>query len=204
MSPTQAQTSAISGIILSGGKSQRMGENKAFIRVGPKPIIETIVDLFRELFAETLIVTNQSGMYSYLPAKVYEDILPERGALGGLYTGLLCSTNPFGFVVGCDMPSLNASLISYLCEMRDGYDAVVPRTPDGLQPLHAVYSKNCLGPIQKLLKESGPRIFDFFGSVKVRIVSAEELSSVDPRMESFVNVNTPEDLERVKRRDRIE
>ena len=204
MTPTSTYTNPLSGIILAGGKSRRMGENKAFIRVGPKPIIETIVDLFRELFAETLIVTNQSPLYSHLGVNVYEDILPERGALGGLYTGLLRASSPLSFVAGCDMPSLRGSVITYLCELTNDNDVVVPRTPDGLQPLHAVYSKKCLGPIEELLSAGGHRIFDFFPSVKVRIVSSEELLSVDPGLESFVNINTPEDLESLRRRDRVE
>ena len=202
MTPTQPRP--ISGIILSGGKSRRMGENKAFIRVGAKTIIETIVDLFLELFSETLIVTNHARLYNHLGVNVYEDILPERGALGGLYTGLVQAASPFAFVAGCDMPFLRGTVIRYLCELTNGNDVVVPRTPDGLQPLHALYSKKCLAPIENLLREGGRRIFDFFPSVKVRIVSPEELLSVDPDMESFMNINTPEDLKRLRKRDRIE
>ena len=203
MTLTHNQRWDISGIILAGGKSQRMGEDKAFIRIGGKPIIETITDLFQELFKETLIVTNRKDSYLYLRVGVYEDISPDQGALGGLYTGLFRSAFLNSFAVACDMPSLNAGVIKYLCQEAEGYDVVVPRTEDGFQPLHALYSKRCLQPIRRVLNDNKTRIFDFYPLVRVRVVEAREFLSIDPEMQSFVNINTPEELNRLKKRNMV-
>jgi molybdenum cofactor guanylyltransferase len=203
MNPTPNQPWEISGIILSGGKSQRMGQDKAFIRIGEKPIIGTITDLFQKLFKETLIVTNRKDLYLHLRVNVYEDIFPNHGALGGLYTGLFRSHFSNSFTVACDMPSLKANVINYLCQEAAGYDVVVPRTEDGFQPLHAVYSKRCLEPILKILMEERTRILDFYPLVRVRTVEAGELLSIDPEMQSFVNINTPEELNRLRKRNSI-
>ena len=99
------------------------------------------------------------------------------------------------------MPSLNAGVINYLCQEAEGYDVVVPRTEDGFQPLHALYSKRCLEPIQRVLIEKKTRIFDFYPLVRVRVVEAREFLSIDPEMQSFVNINTPEELNRLKKRN---
>jgi molybdenum cofactor guanylyltransferase len=188
----------ISGIILAGGKSQRMGEDKALIRIAGKPIIETIADLFHKLFKETLVVADRKQSYLYLRLAVHQDISPDQGALGGLYTGLVRSSFLNSFVVACDMPCLNAGVINYLCREAGGYDVVVPRTEDGYQPLHALYSKRCIEPIRNILSEKKTRIVDFYPLVRVRVVEAREFFSIDPQMQSFININTPEELRRLK------
>jgi len=203
MLPTHKHPLEISGIILAGGKSQRMGEDKAFIKIGEKPIIETIIDLFQKVFKETLIIANRKDSYLYLKVGVFEDIFPEQGALGGLYTGLFRSNSSNSFVAACDMPFLNKGVINYVCQQADGYDVVVPRTEDGFQPLHALYSKRCLGPIETLLREEKTRIVDLYPLVRVRVVDFREFVSVDPEMQSFVNINTPEELNRLKNRKAI-
>jgi molybdopterin-guanine dinucleotide biosynthesis protein A len=190
----------LTGIILSGGKSIRMGENKAFIEIGGIPIIYRIHKLFAKLFKEIIIVTNQKEIFSGLDAKIYTDLIPNRGVLGGLYTGLFFSSSPFSFCVACDMPFLKESVINFLIKKIDGYDVVVPKTKDGLQPLHAIYSKNCLEPIKRIIEEGGFKIIDLYWMVKVRIVGEQEFFSLDPMRESFINVNTPEELLLIKRK----
>ena len=164
----------LTGIILSGGKSIRMGENKAFIEIEGIPIIHRIYNLFERLFDEVIIVTNQKEIFSNLNAKIYEDLIPNRGALGGLYTGLFFSSFLFSFCVACDMPFLKESVVRFLTANIGDYDVVVPKTKDGLQPLHAVYSKNCLKPIKKIIDEGKWRIFDFYSIAKVKIVEERE------------------------------
>jgi molybdopterin-guanine dinucleotide biosynthesis protein A len=184
----------ITGIILSGGKNIRMGLNKALIQVEGTSIINRTYVLFRELFKEIVIVTNDKVPFGDLDAKIYSDLIRDRGALGGLYTGLSFSSYDFSFCVACDMPFLRKSVIEYLIKKRFDYDVVVPRTRDGLQPLHAIYSKNCLGPIRKAIEQERFKVTDFYVMVKVRIVDEREFYSLDPMMESFINVNTPEEL----------
>ncbi len=182
------------GIILSGGKSARMGKNKAFLQVGGIPIIQRIYSLFEELFQEVLIITNERDLFANLNAKTYNDLIPDRGALGGLYTGLFYSSFPYSFCVACDMPFLRPSLIEFLLSKTEHYDAVVPRTHDGLQPLHAVYSKSCLVPIKELIDHGGLKIIDFYEKARVRVIDQIEFQSIDPDLDSFLNVNTPEEL----------
>jgi molybdenum cofactor guanylyltransferase len=184
----------ITGIILSGGKSVRMGENKAFIEIEGVPIIHTIYTLFKDLFQEVIIVANQKELFSNFNSKIYSDLLPNKGVLGGLYTGLFYSTFNYSFCVACDMPYIKKSLVQYLIQRIKDEDVIVPRTKDGLQPLHAIYSKNCLDPIKKIFKQGKYKIIDFYNMVNVKIVEENDFVSLDPFMESFINVNTPEEL----------
>jgi molybdopterin-guanine dinucleotide biosynthesis protein A len=191
--------SNISGIILSGGKSIRMGKNKAFIEIEGVPIIRSIHNLFKTIFSETLIVTNEVELFQDFEAKIHRDLIPDQGALGGLYTAIYYSSFPHAFCVACDMPFLKGSVIRYLIEKIGDYDVVVPRTKDGLQPLHAIYSKNCLDPIKKIMEQKTFKIIDFYPMVKVNIVEENEFRSLDLARESFLNVNTPEELRLIKK-----
>jgi len=193
----------ITGIILAGGKSTRMGVSKALIQVEGTPIIRRIQTLFERLFNETIIVTNQKESFLDLGAKVYDDLIPDRGVLGGLYTGLFFSSFRFSFCVACDMPFLNESLVKYLVQKIEGYDVIVPRTEDGLQPLHAIYSKDCLKAMSKLLGERKYKIVDFYPMVRVKIVEEADFLSLDPMRESFINVNTPEELTLIRKRKQL-
>jgi len=175
-----------------------MGENKAFIEIDGVPIIHRIYSLFKELFQEIIIVTNQKELFSNINSKIYTDLLPNKGALGGLYTGLFFSNFHCSFCVACDMPFINKSLVQYLIKNIDEYDVIVPQTQDGLQPLHAIYSKNCLDPIKKTIEKGKYKIMDFYSLVKVKILKEEDFGFLDPLRESFINVNTPEELFSIK------
>lgn len=190
----------LSGVILSGGQSLRMGKNKAFIKIEGVPIITRIHALFEILFQEIIIVTNQKELFSNFDSKIYSDLHPKQGVLGGLYTGLFFSSFTYSFCVACDMPFLKESVIGYLIKDIKEYDVIVPRTKDGLQPLHAIYSKNCLEPIKKIVEQGKYKIIDFYPMVKVKVIEEEEFVSLDPMRESFINVNTPEELLLTKKR----
>jgi len=186
------------GIILAGGKSTRMGKNKALIQIEGVPIIERICVLFKKLFQEVWIITDQPEVFHGLGAKLHDDLIPNLGALGGLYSGLVLASFPHSFCVACDMPFLREPLIDYLVRGIDGFSAVVPRTKDGWQPLHAVYSKSCLEVITEVVAEKKTKIIDIYPRIKLRVVEEEEFHSLDPLNESFINVNTPEDLARIE------
>jgi molybdopterin-guanine dinucleotide biosynthesis protein A len=184
----------ITGIILSGGKSIRMGENKAFIQIEGVPIVKRIYDLFTELFQEVIIVTNQKHLFSNFDSKIYSDLIPGKGALGGLYTGIFFSSFQHSFCVACDMPFIKKSLVQYLIEHIDEADVIVPRTKDGLQPLHAIYSKNCIDPMKRMIEEGKSKIIDIYNQVHVKIIDEKDFICFDPGRESFINVNTREEL----------
>ena len=183
----------MTGIILAGGRSLRMGENKAFLIIQGARIIDRILTSFKELFQEILLVTNTPLEYFDLNLRTVADLFPGCGSLGGIYTGLFYASHPRAFVVACDMPFLQAPVIQYLKDLSPPYDMVIPRTPDGLQPLHAIYAQRCLPFMEALLRQGNCRIADFFPKVKKREVLPEELLPLDPQLQSFTNLNTPED-----------
>ena len=191
----------ITGIILCGGKSVRMGENKAFIQIEGVPIINRIYDLFKGLFREVIIVTNQTDLFSGFDSKIYSDLIPGKGALGGLYTGIVFASFQHSFCVACDMPFIKKSLVQYLIEEIDDADVVIPRTKDGLEPLHAIYSKNCVNPIRRMIEEGKSKIIDIYGHVKVKIIDEKDFFRYDPERESFINVNTPEELQSIRKNE---
>lgn len=184
----------MTGVILSGGKNRRMGENKAFLAINGERLIDRTVRLFRSIFKEVIIVTTDPTDYLDQPAVIVTDILPDKGALGGIYTGLFFARGEHMFVSACDMPFLNRSFLEYMSRRSSGYDIVVPATPDGLQPLHAVYARRCLPVIRGLLDRNRLKVTGFYPSHRLLKISPEIIHSFDPEGRMFLNVNTPEDL----------
>ena len=190
---SEAKTN-MTAIILAGGNSIRMGKNKAFVPIDGVPIITRIHTLLTELFDEVIIITNQNDLFKNLDSRIYADLLPDKGALGGLYTGVFFSSFDYSFCVACDMPFIKRSLVQFLIRNTDNADAVVPRTSDGLQPLHAIYSKRCLDAMRRVIDQGKYKIIDFYNLVKVKILEESDFLYLDPLKESFMNVNTPEEL----------
>jgi len=188
----------ITGIILAGGKNLRMGRNKAFLEIDGRRIIDRTKDLFLEVFDEVLLVTNSPLDYLALDLRLVSDLIPDKGSLGGIYTGLFHASHPHAFVAACDMPFLNRRLIGHLAQLAPKFDIVIPKTNDGLQPLHAVYSQSCLPFMEDLLRRDNLKIIDFFPRVNVREVRADEILPYDPELKTFLNVNTPEDLQKIR------
>jgi molybdopterin-guanine dinucleotide biosynthesis protein A len=137
-----------------------------------------------------------------LEGKVIVDIYPGKGALGGIYAGLASADSFYSLVVGCDMPFLNRDLLCYLIDLAPNFDVVVPRIDDMFEPLHAVYSRDCLAPIKELIDKDRLEVSQLFNLVKTRYVGKDEIAKFDPRCLSFFNINTLDDLR--KARDLIE
>ncbi len=188
----------MTGIVLAGGKSSRMGFNKACIEFGGKRLIEATVDCLRALFPEVLIIANDPPLYAYLGVKVIPDLIPDSGSLGGIYTGLSAASHPACFFVACDMPFLNADLIKLLIREAEGWDVVVPLVGGELQPLHAVYAKSCLPLIKEAIDGGVLKIARFFPKAKVKIIEEPAIRAVDPHLLGFMNVNTPPELEQAE------
>lgn len=188
----------MTGVVLAGGRSSRMGINKALIEFGGKRLIEATVDCLRALFPEVLIIANDPPLYAYLGVQVVPDLIPDSGSLGGIYTGLHAASSPACFVVACDMPFLNADLITLLIREAEGWDIVVPRVGGELQPLHAVYAKSCLSPMKEAIDSGILKITRFFPKVRVNIIEESALQKVDPQLLGFVNVNTPPELKQAE------
>lgn len=175
-----------------------MGENKAFLEIQGQRIIDRIAELLKGIFSQVILVTNTPLEYSYLDLEIVTDLIPKSGALIGIYTGLFYSSYSHSFITACDMPFLNRKVIEYMITISRHYDVVIPHLPDGYHPLHALYSRRCMKFIEELIREDNLKVIDFFNKVKVREVTSDEISSLDPTMNAFLNVNTPEDLEKVK------
>lgn len=186
----------ITGVILIGGKSRRMGKDKAFLEVDGKPIFERVLDLFRESFTKILLAGDRAERFTTYKLPVVTDIYP-GSSLGGLYTGLYHAKTDYIFVASCDLPFPNAGVIKYLCSLKDGFDAVVTRSASGYEPLFALYSKNCLEPIKNQLESGDYRASAFYPHIKALYVAYDELTSFDKDGTAFVNVNTPEEFANV-------
>ena len=192
----------MTSIILAGGKSSRLGQNKALQVIDGKSLIQWVVDRLAILSTEIIIVTAHGEAIpcsSAVRIKSVADIYPGKGSLVGIYSGLIASSSSKAIVVGCDMPFLSIGLLEYMTQICPTFDVVVPRIKDKLEPLCAVYSKNCSGPIQRLLEQDELRIIKFFSMVKVKYVEEDEVNRFDPEQLSFFNINSQADLNRARR-----
>jgi molybdopterin-guanine dinucleotide biosynthesis protein A len=186
---------SISVAILAGGLSTRLGTNKAFAKVGGRPIIERIIERVRPLGDEMILVTSTRSEYRRLGLPIHTDLIPGKSTLGGLYTAIARAQGEHTLVVSCDQPFLNVDLLRYLIDLRDGYDVVVPLNRDNYpQSMHAVYGKECLEPIRRRIEADQLKVIGFFPDVRVRAVAGEEIDQFDSQRWSFINVNTSEDL----------
>jgi len=192
----------ITSIVLAGGRSSRFGKEKHVELIAGKTLIERTIDLLSTLSDEILIVISnrqsKTSFSSYSRARTVVDLKPGKGSLGGIYTGLVYSNNYHSIVVACDMPFLNIDLLNHMISMSADYDVIIPCIDGLMEPLHAVYSKNCVSPMKKLLESENHRIVDFFGSVRVKYIDKNEISRFDPDNLSFFNINTQSDLEKAQ------
>lgn len=191
---------SVSAAIMAGGKSRRMGRDKAWLDVGDgRPIVRRVIDVLSAVADEVFLVANDER-YTTLGLRVVPDRFAAGGVLGGIATGVGAATHDRVLVAACDMPFLRPEVFRLLVERSDGYDAVVPRIGDEYEALHALYTKTCLPPMERALGAGKMRVLSFFGDVRLRVLEADELRTVDPDLRSFTNVNTPEELAAATRR----
>lgn len=187
----------ITAILLAGGKSRRMGTDKTLLELEGETLLHRVLRPLRQVSQVVILVTAEGTFPMELPAyvQVVADLYPGTGSLGGIYSGLAAMESFLGLVVACDMPFLNADLLRYMIEQAPGFDVVVPSLDGRPEPLHALYSKNCLRPIEELLKRGQLKIIGFFPKVRVRYLEEEEMERFDGRLSLF-NINTPQDLKK--------
>lgn len=196
----EEKIAGIACVILAGGNSRRMGSNKALLPYEGGRFIEAIYRQMAAIFREVLLVTDTPELFDFLPCRKVPDLIPGMGALSGVHSGLHHSAVPYIFAVACDMPYLSPALIRHLASLAEGSDVVIPETGKGLEPLHAIYGKNALQPMEEALHAGKGRIVSFFDKVRIRKVDREEVSRFDPGFQSFRNINTPEDYYRIRER----
>lgn len=212
----------ISGAILAGGKSSRMGFNKAFLEVNGRRIIDRTIDIFSTLFNEIIIVTDNPDNYkefaperlrerkarkpgtgaggaqtppAYGNIRVVEDIYKAQGPLGGIYTGLQYSCFENVFFAASDMPFLHNGLIDRLCHAASegAYDCVIPLSDKGIEPLCGIYNKRLLDLLDAAISLKELSVTEFLSGCNCRYLKAGPDECI-----SFYNINTKEDLDRLK------
>jgi molybdopterin-guanine dinucleotide biosynthesis protein A len=197
----------LSVAILAGGRSERMGRDKALMPFLGRPLILRIIDRLRSLTDDLFVMTDRPADYAFPGIPIHSDLEPGRGALGGLTSSLMTARNPFVAIAACDMPFASPSLFEYERDLMtaSGADVVIPSTGAGLEPLHAVYRRaTCLPVLQVELEAGGRKVIAWLPKVKTQILSLEVTRGYDPQGLAFWNLNTPEDFRKAEAKAKME
>lgn len=198
-----------SAIILAGGQSRRLGEDKAAVKLAGRPLLQHVIDRVSPLVEDVIVVTRQwqslPGITGLRPREgrprpliMVEDAVSGQGPMGGLYTGLSVVTSFPALTVACDMPLLQPALLEALLARADGSSAVVPLRSGLPEPLCAVYDAACLRPLRLRLERGELEMRGWLEDVRTRYFAEADWRLIDPAGLSFFNVNTRADLERVQ------
>ena len=190
----------MTAIVLAGGRSRRLGCNKALEQFGDRPLIQRVIDTIKHLDDDIVVVAASKGQLPQLDDRIRTaiDRYPISGALVGIFTGLKSARSQHCLTVACDMPFLKADLLRYMISVSEGYDAVIPRMENMIEPLHAVYSTDCIEPIQLQIDSGNLKISDLLSKIRVRYIDREEIERYDPQHLSFMNVNSENDLNKAR------
>ncbi|MBX3331980.1 MAG: molybdenum cofactor guanylyltransferase [Nitrospira sp.] len=190
----------VTGVLLAGGKSRRMGEDKRFMLVGQRTLLERSCAVLSELFEQVYVVIAQDSPVLQAEVPVVRDLIPHCGSLGGLYTGLQRAKTQHIFLAACDMPFLNPDVIRYMVRLKDQADIVISRWETRLQPTHAVYGRGCLPVIEEMMNLQNKKIHSMIDhpALRVRLIAESEIREIDRDGRSMFNINTPSDLEQAR------
>lgn len=176
------------------------GKSKALLSVGSQRILDRLYRTMAGVFSQILLVTNAPLEYLSWDMMIVTDLIPVRSSLTGIHAGLFHASSDHVFVTACDMPFLRQAVVEALLkQLEPKWDVIIPVTTAGPQPLCAIYSKRCIKPIETQLGTQDAKIIDFFSKVRVKEVPEGTIREVDPDLDSFFNINTPEDLETAER-----
>ncbi|MBI3133543.1 MAG: molybdenum cofactor guanylyltransferase [Bacteroidetes bacterium] len=175
-------------ILLAGGKSSRMGQDKGLMSLNGKPMVQFILDTAKKISDTILIVANNAD-YNQFGYPVYADDFFEKGPLAGLYTGLKNSTAEYNLVLSCDIPFIHEGVLEFLIESSTGYDCTISESAGKMHPLVGVYRKSCLPVIERKLHANQLKVTGIFDELSIRIV---DMANFLP--ENFRNINSPADL----------
>jgi molybdenum cofactor guanylyltransferase len=187
----------VSGVLIAGGKSRRMGMDKRLLTVGGTNLFHRTLSLLEQMFSETIVVLAQPvASLEVRGSRVVYDVIPDTGSLGGLYTGLMAASHPRIFAVACDMPFLDADMMRFMASFDSAADIVVAKLQSGFQPLHALYSRSCLPFLKAMAADRDLKIQKLYGAqqLRVTVVDMADIASVSNGLKSFRNVNTAEEL----------
>lgn len=190
---------AVLGAVMTGGQSRRFGRNKALAEFGDRTVIERVVAALAPAVERIVLVGSDPEPYRFLGLPIHGDLRPDCGALGGIHTAVAVAGERPVVVASCDLPLVETPLFLRLAELAsatDAADAVVPCGRTGLQPLCAAYGPACKSAIEAQLDRGRLKVAEFFGSVRLRLLRAEELEALGDEERMFFNINTPEEYRR--------
>ena len=201
----------ITGFILAGGESTRMGTNKSLLKIGGITIIERVVNLMRDLFQEVILITNQSEEFSFLKLPMYEDIYKNTGPLAGIHSALVHTTTDKNFIISCDMPLMTADVIKYLVEYPTDKLITIARADNYVQQLCGIYNRSLIHYIVNIIDENrtgedesnpiqykrGCSVLELVKNVPAKIINIEE-EYPDYHPGTFYNMNRPEEYSFIK------
>lgn len=190
---------AVTGAILAGGQSSRMGTDKALLELHGQRMLERVYRTMADLFGSTLLITNSPERYCFLPCPTAPDRFVGAGSLAGIHAALLHAPTEWSFVVACDMPLLSPAVIKHLCNQREGYQIVVPESQNGLEPLHALYHRSCLPEVEQMLNGDRKRIIELYDRSMTCRVAWHEIAHLAGAEQTFLNLNTPEEFQSLEK-----
>ncbi len=188
----------VSGVVLAGGKSRRMGMDKRYLSVHGKPLLDRVLAVLLDVFPEVLLVLAEEDVSGQDErVKVVTDLIPGCATVGGLYTGLSHSRHPRAFVVACDMPFINPAVIELFSQQGAATDMVLAQLVSGLQPLHGLYARTCLPVLKEMIEARELRLQNIADKpgLAVHRIPESEITPLDPQLRSFLNLNSPADVE---------
>lgn len=189
-------------VIQAGGKSSRMGQDKGIMLLQGKPLVMHVIDRLQPIANEIIITTNQPEHYRFLNLPLVQDIIPDHGALGGLYTALHAASYPLVAVVACDMPFASLNIFRHAKQLMEqgNWDVVIPRSRFGLEPMHAMYRREtCLPQIRQAIDEGMWKAISWHPRVRVKEISQKDIHHLASGTNPFFNINTPEDLKHAEK-----
>lgn len=179
----------ITGIVLAGGKSSRMGTDKGILDLNGKKVIDYVIGALQPNVDDIIIVANNSN-YNNLGYRVYKDVIQDCGPMGGIYTGLLNSSTEKNIILSCDIPFVTSPLLNYIISQSGDYDITVPEHDGKPEPLCAIYKKHCAAKFLDLLNKKEWKLKD-----AMEHFSTQRLQLTDKEIETnFININTPQEL----------
>lgn len=188
----------VTGIVLAGGRSRRMGRDKAALPFGDLPLLAWVVQRVATVCHPIIVVARDPDAYRDSGATVVADRWPGEGPLVGLHAGLAATETEYAAAIACDLPFVEPALLSALINLSPGWSAVVPEALGNIHPLCAVYHRSVGRAAEDLLRRGGGSLRQLLAEpgLRVRLIHEENLREWDPPLRSFMNINTPEDYER--------
>ena len=190
----------LDGLVLAGGRSHRLGPDKALVRFGGVPLLRIVVERVAQVCREVVVAVDRPNRYEglALPARLVADESPGLGPLSGLQIGLRTCRTEHVLVAACDLPFLNVELLRHMARLPRSYQALVPWRDGRWQPLHAIYARSCLEAVDAMAAGGGASMQELLGRLNVRRLDEEEMDRLDPDGLSLVNLNERSDLDRAR------